>query len=116
MHISGLNDNVIHEILCKISNFSDLSSTLLMAKQPFYMVFRAYPKSVLEAVACNVAGPAYSEAVQVSWYTSHPQHFKSNWDESRLVAFPFPLRRDHVDTLENNAHRVNELESLFSVR
>lgn len=115
MKLSDLSDDVIDCILTSISDFTSLSAALLASKQPFYNVYRTRPNSILQKVACNVAGPAYQSAFKLLWH-SHGYVFDILQDEQFYAKLPVPFNYSHAHKLTTNASVIQQLEDLFSVK
>ncbi|KAK7468928.1 hypothetical protein VKT23_003423 [Stygiomarasmius scandens] len=121
-----LNDDIVDHILMFCPSFSTLHSAMLTSKS-FYKVYKAHPQSLLNAVAQNLAGPAYPEALKVVRFrVSNYAEFRSK--EFRVDDFLIRnggkgsksenenLTTDEARLVTENAKVVNRLEDLFSFR
>ncbi|KAJ7108129.1 hypothetical protein C8R44DRAFT_884898 [Mycena epipterygia] len=59
-----LNNHIVDGILTFCPKFASLEATILVSKA-FYRVFQTHPKSIAWAVAYNVVGPAFPQALRV---------------------------------------------------
>jgi len=133
-----LDDDVLDRILMLSPSFSALQSALLSSRS-FYPVYLAHPRSIVRAVADNVAGPGLtSEALKVASYQTSddgiaenddcyaPSHTTdtSDYDTSASASqvpeaesdVMTPIAPDTARKLTANAEVVRKLEDLFSFR
>ncbi|THV02975.1 hypothetical protein K435DRAFT_836045 [Dendrothele bispora CBS 962.96] len=121
----SLDDDIIDRILMFSPSFSTFQSAILTSRS-FYCVYKAHPRSIVQAVACNVTGSSdlVPEALRVARYGDS----KDELNDTRESHGVRGVSIEKVDSdemfitpriaqrLTINAEVVNQLEDLFSLR
>ncbi|KAI0961225.1 hypothetical protein AcV7_000380 [Taiwanofungus camphoratus] len=112
MHFSHLSHDTIDHILTFLTDFCTLSAAIRVSKS-CYAVFQACPKSIVNAIARNVAGPALPAALRLTRQVLDVYDDEVP-DEARVLEVP--MTRPEANCLCHCAQIVRELEDLFSWR
>lgn len=67
---SDLPTDILDRVLMHLRDFNTLSAAIKICKS-VYDVFEAHPKSIVQAVAYNIAGPALPDAIRVIPYAQY---------------------------------------------
>ncbi|KAF7789218.1 hypothetical protein EIP86_000159 [Pleurotus ostreatoroseus] len=102
--------DLLDRVLMYLPDFNTLSSVLKTCKS-IYGVFQAHPKSIVQAIAFNIVGPALPEAVRLIAYE---QDSSPAEDDSEDGSVP-PFSRSDTVILSDNASVVSRLEALYSM-
>ncbi|KAJ7093793.1 hypothetical protein C8R44DRAFT_890692 [Mycena epipterygia] len=101
-------NHILDRILRWSPTFKTLHAAIRVSKA-WHQVFQSYPNSIVRAVAENVVGPAFSEALRVLRYAEDINgQEKANTDSE--------ITPEEHDLLRKNSLVVKGLESVFSSR
>ncbi|KAJ6483501.1 hypothetical protein C8R47DRAFT_1217584 [Mycena vitilis] len=105
-----LNDDIVDRIFTFCSDFETLHALTLVCKA-LHSVFSRHPNSITTAVARNLIGPAFPEALQLA--RTDEDDVNDNASPTTEVGLPVLSTADKI-SLHKNAIVVNKLERLFS--
>ncbi|KAJ7143936.1 hypothetical protein C8R44DRAFT_846044 [Mycena epipterygia] len=110
-----LDDDILDRILTFCPTFASLEATMLVSKA-FYRVFQTHPKSIAWAVAYNVVGPAFPQALRVIRFP-YPDPDGTSLDpaacpENRIASMITPQEKAQ---LEKNSRVPARLEDIYSL-
>ncbi|KAL0960749.1 hypothetical protein HGRIS_005772 [Hohenbuehelia grisea] len=116
-----IDDDLVVRILFFCPDFSTLQAFILTSKA-IHQVYQRYPKSIVRAVAYNVAGPALPQALRLVRYKlKHAPDAEAPLDEESDSDDPpgesgqkDPLTKEETKALLRVARTAGRLEHIFS--
>ncbi|KDQ62629.1 hypothetical protein JAAARDRAFT_30543 [Jaapia argillacea MUCL 33604] len=115
-----LDDDLVDRILTVMPDFSTLRSAIMISKA-VHQVFQRHPNSIIRAVAQNIVGPSFPQALRVARLQQRPsaqytREFTLDELPAEEIAQNVVLTPTDARLLAKNAPVVHELEDLYSWR
>ena len=109
------NPDITDRILRYLSDINTLKSTILTCKS-LYSVFQAHPKSIIRAMAFNVAGAALPHALTLARRQLSSQDTSETTLDIITIDTTTVINPVEFTQLQANEEVVRNLEDLFSLR
>ncbi|KAI0786088.1 hypothetical protein C8Q75DRAFT_774034 [Abortiporus biennis] len=123
--LTELPTDIIDRILTFLPDYRSLASALRSSKATFYATFQVHPKSIIKAIANNIAGPTLPQAlrrleaqklIEEQNGADHDYDLLTTLPDEAQILEQVSIDRSIGHFLAVNAQTVRSLEDLFSIR